>query len=61
MKKNILEIYMNYLYAIRMHEEYGNLYGDTCDIIKCFEEEIKNELLSNDTYNKIKVNKIFKD
>ena len=24
MKENIIETYLNYLYAVRMHEEYGD-------------------------------------
>ena len=49
MKENILEIYMNYLYAIRMREEYGDLYGDTDDIIKYYENRIKKALSNNDS------------
>lgn len=49
MKENILEIYMNYLYAIRMREEYGDLYGDTDDIIKYYENRIKEALSNNDS------------
>ena len=54
MKDNIIEIYMNYLHAIRMHEEYGDLYGDTDDIIKYYEEKIEKYLL-NDDDNKKKI------
>lgn len=55
MKDNIIEIYMNYLHAIRMHEEYGDKYGDTDDIIKYYEEKIDKYLLNDDNKKKIKV------
>lgn len=46
MKENIQEIYMNYLHAIRMHEEYGELFGDTNEIIEYYETKIKKYLLN---------------
>ena len=52
MKTNILEIYMNYLYAIRIQEEYGDIYGDTDDIIRYYEGIIKKDILRNDCINK---------
>ena len=57
MKENIIEIYMNYLYAIRMHEEYGDTYGDTDEIIKHYEKKLRQYLPNNndDDNNKIKV------
>ena len=63
MKENIIEIYLNYLYAIRMHEEYGHLYGDTDDIIKYYENKINKYLSNTDDINKkVKVyNKQLKD
>jgi len=63
MKENIIEIYLNYLYAIRMHEEYGDLYGDTDDIIKYYENKINKYLSNTDDINqKVKVyNKQVKD
>jgi len=41
MKKNLLEIYRNYLYSLRMQQEYGDKYGDTKELIKLYEEELK--------------------
>ena len=43
MKKNILEIYKNYLYALKTREEYGNKYGDTKELIKMYEETLEKE------------------
>lgn len=42
MKKD-LQLYLNYLYALRERELHGNKYGDTDEIIKMYEEllEIK--------------------
>jgi len=51
MKENILELYMNYLHAIRMREEYGDIYGDTDNIIEYFADEINKYLLSNGDLN----------
>ena len=63
MKENIIEIYLNYLHAIRMHEEYGDLYGDTYEIIKYYENKINKYLSNTDDINqKVKVyNKQVKD
>ena len=63
MKENIIEIYSNYLYAIRMHEEYGDTYGDTDEIIKHYENKINKYLSNTDDINKkVKVyNKQSKD
>lgn len=58
MKENIIETYLNYLYAVRMHEEYGDLYGDTDDIIKYYENKINKYLANTEDINKkIKVYK----
>ena len=36
--KDTLQMYKNYLYALRVREEYGNQYGDTDEIIKMYED-----------------------
>ena len=44
MNKNnndILTIYQNYLHALQFKEEYGDIYGDTEEIIQLYEEELK--------------------
>ena len=51
MKENIIELYMNYLHAIRMREEYGDIYGDTDDTIEHFAEEINKHLLGHGDLN----------
>lgn len=52
MKKDLLEIYKNYLYALKTREEYGEKYGDTEDIIKAYEEELeKNKILKKENKN----------
>ena len=38
--KDNLEMYKNYLYALRVREEYGNQYGDTDEIIKMYEDAL---------------------
>lgn len=40
MKKDLLEIYKNYLYALKTREEYGEKYGDTDELIKMYEEQL---------------------
>lgn len=52
MKENIIEIYLNYLHVVRMHEEYGDLYGDTDDIIKYYENKINKYLVNSEDINK---------
>ena len=63
MKENIIEIYLNYLHTIRIREEYGDLYGDTDEIIKYYENKINKYLSNTDDINKkVKVyNKQLKD
>ena len=41
MKKNLLELYRNYLFALQTREEYGDKYGDTKEIIKDYEKQLK--------------------
>ena len=36
--KDTLQMYKNYLYALREREEYGDKYGDTDEIIKMYED-----------------------
>lgn len=38
--KDNLEMYRNYLYALRVREEYGNQYGDTDELIKMYEDAL---------------------
>jgi len=38
--KDTLQIYKNYLYALRERQEYGNQYGDTDEIIKMYEDDL---------------------
>ena len=45
-KKDILNLYRNYLYALQMHEEYGDKYGDTDELIRGYEEELKKHSIS---------------
>ena len=40
-KKNILEIYKNYLYALRIREEFNDKYGDTDELIEIYEKELE--------------------
>lgn len=38
--KDTLQMYKNYLYALRVRQEYGNQYGDTDEIIKMYEDDL---------------------
>lgn len=38
--KDELQMYKNYLYALREKEKYGNQYGDTDEIIKMYENDL---------------------
>ena len=38
--KDTLQMYKNYLYALRERQEYGNQYGDTDEIIKMYEDDL---------------------
>lgn len=38
MKKDLLRLYQNYLYALREKQLYGDKYGDTDEIIKMYED-----------------------
>lgn len=38
---DLFTIYKNYLYSLKIKEEYGSKYGDTNEIIKMYEEELK--------------------
>ena len=40
-KLNELILYRNYLFALKEREEYGDRYGDTDEIIKNYEEDLK--------------------
>ena len=51
MKKNLLELYRNYLFALQTREEYGDKYGDTKEIIKDYEEQLKIKSLRKEAKN----------
>lgn len=53
--KDTLQMYMNYLYALREREEYGNQYGDTDEIIKMYEDVlgIKKEEPVQDNFEEV--------
>ena len=51
MKKNLLELYRNYLFALQTREEYGDKYGDTKEIIKDYEEQLKIKSLRKEVKN----------
>ena len=38
MKRDLLRLYQNYLYALREKQLYGDKYGDTDEIIKMYED-----------------------
>ena len=40
-KLEVLTLYKNYLYAIEVYREYGEIYGDTKELIKMYEEKLK--------------------
>lgn len=44
---SIIVLYKIYLYAIREREEYGDLYGDTDEIIRLYEEELEKRMMGN--------------
>jgi len=50
--KDTLQMYRNYLYALRERQEYGNQYGDTDEIIKMYEDilGIKKENIIQDKF-----------
>ena len=41
MDKNILELFKNYLHSIEIKKEYGELYGDTDELINMYEKELE--------------------
>ena len=41
--KDLLELYYNYLFALKEREEYGNTYGDTDELMKMYEDELKRQ------------------
>lgn len=40
MKRDLLRLYQNYLYALREKQLYGDKYGDTDEIIKMYEKQL---------------------
>ena len=53
--KDELQMYMNYLYALRERQEYGNQYGDTKEIINMYENDlgIKKEEPVQDNFEEV--------
>jgi hypothetical protein len=51
MKKNLLELYRNYLFALQTREEYGEQYGDTDELIEQYEEKLKIKSLRKEVKN----------
>ncbi len=41
MKKDLLKTYRNYLYSLQYRKEFGSKYGDTIELIKMYEKELK--------------------
>ena len=39
--KDKLELYLNYLRAIQYHQEYGDKYGDTKELIEIYEKKLE--------------------
>ena len=57
MKKNLLELYRNYLFALQAREEYGDKYGDTKEIIENYEEQLKIKVRDKTKENKYELSK----
>ena len=38
--EDLLELYRNYLFALQVREEYGEIYGDTDEVIKHYEKKL---------------------
>lgn len=53
MKKNLLELYRNYLFALQVREEYEDKYGDTKEIIKDYEEQLKIKVRDKNEDNRV--------
>ena len=53
--KDTLQMYKNYLYALRERQEYGNQYGDTDEIINMYEKDlgIKKEEPVQDNFEEV--------
>ena len=53
--KDTLQMYKNYLYALRERQEYGNQYGDTDEIINMYEKDlgIKGEETMQDIFEEV--------
>ena len=39
--KDTLEMYRNYLATLQYHQEYGDRYGDTQELIEMYEEKLQ--------------------
>ena len=55
--KDKLELYLNYLRAIQYHQEYGDKYGDTKELIEIYEKKLeikKDERKNNKVYRNIR-------
>ena len=49
-KKDLLNIYKNYLHSLIERKEHGDKYGDTDELIKYYEKELK--IKNKNLYNK---------
>ena len=58
--KNLLELYRNYLFALQTREEYGDKYGDTKELIKQYEEELKIKVRDKTKENKYECRRLCK-
>ena len=50
-EKDLLMLYRNYIFALQTREEYGTQYGDTDEIIKQYEENLKIKSLRKEVKN----------
>lgn len=50
MKRDLLRLYQNYLYALREKQLYGDKYGDTDEIIKMYEDILEIKQNKNEIY-----------
>lgn len=44
MSEELLNLYRNYIFAIKEREEYGSKYGDTDEIIEIYENKLSKVL-----------------
>ena len=56
--KDKLTLYRNYLATLEYHQEYGNKYGDTKELIEIYEKKLeikKDERRTNEAYCKLNI------